>query len=304
MVRISHYSQAVNSSGHQIVEVSGTSGNVFVTDGLTHSKLDTLITEMGDVNLNTDAMEALQTSTNSKLDNIDTSLLGIDTSLQGTLIVEDTAVIDKLGDIDITLSGVATESTLNSVYSAIDSVDTSLQNTLTVEDNLVSGKLDGVNSNLSALATESTLTNLESSLQNIDSSLQGTLRVDPTGTTTQPVSGTVSTIVPTVSGTNNNLLDNQSVDSSYNSPGFDVSDCTRFSIMGNSTDNNSSIIVEFSPDNVNWYRGQYEIYVNWNDNDTPYDFYEGFENACVKYVRLNFSNYFSSSTVNCTVLKQ
>jgi len=116
--------------------------------------------------------------------------------------------------------------------------------------------------------------------------------------TTEPVSGTV------VSGSNNNHLSSQSVTSAYTSSGFDVSSASRFSIMGNTTDNSNSIIVEFSPDNTNWYRANTELYPSYSDFSSPYDFYTSFEGACVKYVRLNFANYTGTETVNCTILTQ
>jgi hypothetical protein len=116
--------------------------------------------------------------------------------------------------------------------------------------------------------------------------------------TTEPVLDTV------VSGTNNNHLSSQSVTSAYTSSGFDVSSASRFSIMGNTTDNSTSIIVEFSPDNTNWYRSNTELYPSYSDFSSPYDFYSSFEGACVKYVRLNFANYTGTETVNATILTQ
>ena len=139
-------------------------------------------------------------------------------------------------------------------------------------------------------------------------SLTGVVTVDGSSVT-QPVSisGTVATTTSAtvVSGTNNNHLSNQTISSGFTSTGFDVSSAKTFSIMGNTTEQSSSIIVEFSPDNTNWYIGNIELYPAWSDPSTPYDFYQSFDSACVKYVRLNFSNYTTlTEVVNCTILTQ
>jgi hypothetical protein len=140
-----------------------------------------------------------------------------------------------------------------------------------------------------------------------DVGVTGTVLVDGSAVT-QPVSisGIVatSTTTPSVTGTNNNHLSGQSVDNTYRSTGFDVSSASRFSIMGNTTDQTSSILLDFSPDGTNWYRANTELYPAWTDTDTPFDFYTSFDGACVKYVRLNFANYTTTETVNCTILTQ
>ena len=251
MVRISQASQAVNSSGEQIVEISPSSC-VSVNDYTSQfslSNIDGKITACDTTNLST---SALQTSANGLLANIDSSL----------------------------------SSTL-----AVSAVSLPLP---------------------SGSATSALQTSANGLLANIDSALGGTLTVDGSAST-QPVSGTVAvssvsgtvaTSAPTVSGSNNNHLSSQSVNSSYVSSGFDVSSSQRFSIMGNTTVQYNSIIVEFSPDNTNWYRANTELYPSYSDSTSPYDFYTSFDGSCVKYARLNFANYSTTGNVNATILTQ
>ena len=67
----------------------------------------------------------------------------------------------------------------------------------------------------------------------------------------------------------------------------------------------NSIVVEFSPDNTNWYRANTELYPSFSDSSSPYDFYTAFDGACVAYVRLNFTNYTTlTEVVNATILTQ
>ena len=139
-------------------------------------------------------------------------------------------------------------------------------------------------------ATSTLQTAGNSSLSAIDTKLAGTL--------------TVSSTVASVSGSNNNHLNNQSVTSAYQSSGFDVSSASRFSIMGNTTEQSQSILIDVSPDNTNWYRINTSLYPVWTDTVSPFDFYESFDGACVSYVRLNFQNYTGTQTVNATILVQ
>ena len=266
MVRISQASQAVNASGEQIVEVSASS-NVNVNDFTTHS------------------------------------LLG------GTLTVDGSATTQPVSAVSLPLpSGAATAANQSTTH-------TLLSGTLTVDGSATTQPVSAVSLPLpSGAATDSNQISANGILTSIDSALAGTLTVDGSATT-QPVSGTVAvssisgtvattTSAPSVSGTNNNHLSSQSVSSAYQSSGFDVSSASRFSIMGNTTDNSSSIIVEFSPDNTNWYRANTELYPSYSDFSSPYDFYTAFDGACVKYVRLNFANYAGTETVNATILTQ
>jgi hypothetical protein len=251
MVRISQASQAVNSSGEQIVEVSASS-NVNVNDFTAQtslSSIDSKITACDTTNLSTSAN---QTTANGLLSSMDSAL-------SGTLAVS--AVSLPLP------TGSATSANQSTANGLLTNIDTALSGTLTVDGS--------------------------ASTQPVS----GTVAVSS-------VSGTVATSAPSVSGTNNNHLSSQSVSSSYQSSGFDVSNASRFSIMGNTTDSSSSILVEFSADNTNWYRANVELYPSYSDVSSPYDFYSSFEGACVKYVRLNFANYPGTETVNATILTQ
>jgi hypothetical protein len=251
MVRISQASQAVNSSGEQIVEISASSTvNVNDTTSQTSlSSIDSKITICDTTNLSTSAN---QTTANGLLSSMDSAL-------SGTLAVS--AVSLPLP------TGSATSANQSTSIGLLTNIDTALSGTLTVDGS--------------------------ASTQPVS----GTVAISS-------VSGTVATSAPTVSGTNNNHLSSQSVSSAYQSSGFDVSSAQRFSIMGNTTDNTNSIIVEFSPDNTNWYRGNTELYPSYSDFSSPYDFYTSFDGACVKYVRLNFANYTTTETVNATILTQ
>ena len=263
MVRISQASQAVNSSGEQIVDISS-SAVVSVNDTTAQtslSSLDTKITSCDTTNLSTSAN---QTSANALLSSISSALSG-------------TLSIDPIG----TTEQPVTVSTLPLPSGAATSVNQTSANGL---------------------------------LTSIDSALGSTLIVDGSAST-QPISGVVSvssisgtvattTTAPSVSGSNNNHLSSQSVTSAYQSTGFDVSSASRFSIMGNTTDNTNSILVEFSADNTTWYRSNTELYPSYSDPSSPYDFYTAFDGACVKYVRLNFANYTGTETVNATILTQ
>ncbi len=231
MVRITQASQAVNSSGEQIVDISS-SAVVSVNDTTSQTSLSSIDSKITACDTSSLATSANQSSANALLSTIDGSLAG-------TLIVDGSSTTQPI-------SGIVT------VSSVTDTV-----------------------------------------------AVSGTVSVSS-------ISGTVATTTtaPSVSGTNNNHLSNQTVSSSYQSTGFDVSSASRFSIMGNTTDNSNSIVVEFSPDNTNWYRANTELYPAWSDPSSPYDFYTAFDGACVAYVRLNFTNYPGTETVNATILIQ
>ena len=263
MVRISKASQAVNSSGEQIVEVSASS-NVTVNDFTSQSSLSSLdskITACDTTNLSTSAN---QTSANALLSSISSAL-------SGTLSIDPTGTTEQpISASSLPLpSGAATSVNQTSANGLLTSIDTALGGTLIVDGSASTQPISGVVS-------------------------------------VSSISGTVATTTsaPSVSGSNNNHLSSQSVTSAYQSTGFDVSGASRFSIMGNTTDSSSSIIVEFSPDNTNWYRANTELYPAWSDPSSPYDFYTAFDGACVKYVRLNFANYPGTETVNATILTQ
>ena len=226
MVRISQASQAVNSSGEQLVEI--TNASVAITSS-------------------------------------------------GTLNVSDSTAQASLSTLSGAVSGTEMQ------------VDIVSAPTLNVSDSTAQASLSSINSTLSSTLT----VDGSGSIQPVS----GTVMVSS-------VSGTVATSAPSVSGSNNNHLSSQSVTSAYTSSGFDVSSASRFSIMGNTTDQSNSILVEVSPDNTNWYRINTELYPVWTDNVSPYDFYSSFDGACVSYVRLNFANYTTTQTVNCTILTQ
>ena len=224
-----------------------------------------------------------------------------------SLIVDGSGVTQPVSAVSLPLpSGAATAANQSTVVSL-------LSGTLTVDGSATTQPVSAASLPLpSGAATATNQTSANGLLSSIDSALSGTLIVDGSAST-QPVSGTVAvssvsgtvaTSAPSVSGTNNNHLSSQSVTSAYQSSGFDVSSASRFSIMGNTTDNTNSILVEFSADNTNWYRANTELFPSYNDFSSPYDFYNSFEGACVKYVRLNFANYTGTETVNATILTQ
>ena len=287
MVRISKASQAVNSSGEQIVDISS-SAVVSVNDSTAQSSLSSLDTKITACDTSSLATSANQTSANALLSTIDSSLAG-------TLIVDGSSSTQPISASALPLpSGAATSANQTSANALLSTIDSSLAGTLIV---------DGSSSTQPVSGTVAV------------SSVSGTVIVDGSSST-QPVSGTVAvssisgtvattTTAPSVSGTNNNHLNNQTVSSSYQSTGFDVSGASRFSIMGNTTDQNNSIVVEFSPDNTNWYRANTELYPSFSDSSSPYDFYTAFDGACVAYVRLNFTNYTTlTEVVNATILTQ
>ncbi len=205
---------------------------------------------------------------------------------------------------------------VNSLGEQVVEISNSIVN---VNDSISQSSLSNIDGKITACDTTNLATSANQStsiglLSSIDSALGATLTVDGSAST-QPISGSVAvtsisgvvattTTSPSVSGTNNNHLSSQSVTSAYQSSGFDVSGASRFSIMGNTTSQYDSIIVEFSPDNTNWYRANTELYPSYSDSSSPYDFYTSFDGACVKYVRLNFANYTGTETVNCTILTQ
>ncbi len=205
---------------------------------------------------------------------------------------------------------------VNSLGEQVVEISNSIVN---VNDSTAQSSLSSLDTKITAcdttnLATSANQTSGNGLLTSINSALGGTLTVDGSAST-QPISGTVAvssisgvvsttSTSPSVSGSNNNHLSSQSVTSAYQSSGFDVSGVSRFSIMGNTTSQYDSIIVEFSPDNTNWYRANTELYPSYSDSSSPYDFYTSFDGACVKYVRLNFANYTGTETVNCTILTQ
>ena len=95
-----------------------------------------------------------------------------------------------------------------------------------------------------------------------------------------------------------------SVTSAYSGSAYYVGSVSKFSFMGNTTNQNEQINIEFSPDGTNWYRINTSLYPTWTDPTSPYDFYQAFEGECVAYVRLNFSSYTGTHTVNCSILTQ
>ena len=171
--------------------------------------------------------------------------------------------------------------------------------TLTVDGSGVTQPVSAASLPLpSGAATSALQTSGNSSLSTLAGAVSGSeMQVDI-------VSGTVATTAPSVSGSNNNHLNGQSVTSAYASSGFDVSSASRFSIMGNTTEQSLAILVEVSPDNSNWYRINTELYPTYTDSVSPYDFYGAFDAACVAYVRLNFAKYTGTETVNATILTQ
>ena len=263
MVRISQASQAVNSSGEQIVDISS-SAVVSVNDTTAQSSLSSLDTKIIACDTSSLATSANQSSANALLSTIDGSLAG-------TLIVDGSSSTQPISASALPLpSGAATSANQTSGNALLSTIDSSLAGTLIVDGSASTQPISGI-------------------------------------VTVSSVTGTVATTTtaPSVSGTNNNHLSNQTVSSSYQSTGFDVSGASRFSIMGNTTDNTNSIIVEFSPDNTNWYRANTELYPSYSDPSSPYDFYTAFDGACVAYVRLNFTNYTTlTEVVNATILTQ
>lgn len=213
----------------------------------------------------------------------------VDISSSAVVSVNDSTAQSSLSSLDTKIttcdtSSLATSANQNSANGLLTSIDSALGSTLIVDGSSSTQPISGS-------VTVSSVTDTVA--------VSGTVSVSS-------ISGTVSTTTtaPSVSGSNNNHLSSQSVTSSYQSTGFDVSSASRFSIMGNTTDNSSSIIVEFSPDNTNWYRANTELYPAWSDPTSPYDFYTAFDGACVAYVRLNFANYTTTETVNATILIQ
>ena len=297
MVRISQASQSVNSSGEQIVEISNSS--LSVSDSVAQLSLSSMDGKIVACDTSGLATSLLQGTANGYLANMDSKMVSCDTSNLATSVLQTTA-----------------NGHLSSMDSKIVSCDTS-----GLATSLLQGTGNGYLANMDSKMVACDTSNLATSinqvtanghLSSIDSALGGTLIVDGSGST-QPVSGTVAvssvsgtvaTSAPSVSGSNNNHLNNQTVTGAYQSSGFDVSSASRFSIMGNTTEQNQSIFVEVSPDNTNWYRINMSLYPVWTDSVSPYDFYESFEGACVNYVRLNFANYTTSHTVNATILTQ
>lgn len=213
----------------------------------------------------------------------------VDISSSAVVSVNDSTAQSSLSSLDTKIttcdtSSLATSANQNSANGLLTSIDSALGSTLIVDGSSSTQPISGS-------VTVSSVTDTVA--------VSGTVSVSS-------ISGTVSTTTtaPSVSGSNNNHLSSQSVTSSYQSTGFDVSSASRFSIMGNTTDSSNSILVEFSPDNTNWYRANTELYPAWSDPTSPYDFYSSFEGACVKYVRLNFANYTTTETVNATILTQ
>lgn len=213
----------------------------------------------------------------------------VDISSSAVVSVNDSTAQSSLSSLDTKIttcdtSSLATSANQNSANGLLTSIDSALGSTLIVDGSSSTQPISGS-------VTVSSVTDTVA--------VSGTVSVSS-------ISGTVSTTTtaPSVSGSNNNHLSSQSVTSSYQSTGFDVSSASRFSIMGNTTDQNNSIVVEFSPDNTNWYRANTELYPAWSDPTSPYDFYTAFDGACVAYVRLNFANYTTTETVNATILTQ
>jgi len=224
----------------------------------------------------------------------------------------------QLNNVIVDGQGLDSEEILYIVVSTnslatVNSVDTTLNilgfNTSNIRRNLVLTTEPASLPLPSGAATSILQTTANGHLSSIDSALGGTLQVNGS-LFTQPVSGAVSilgnvsTSVPIVNGSNNNYMNGVSVTSASNGSSYYVGSFSKFSFMGNTTNQNEQINIEFSPDGTNWYRINTSLYPTWTDPTSPYDFYQSFNNECVAYVRLNFSSYTGTHTVNCTILTQ
>ena len=310
-------SNIVESKNHLSDIDTALTGTLIVSDSVSQSKLDgvnsnltTLITTMGDVDLNTDTLEALQTATNTKLDTVNTNLTG-------------TLRIDPIGTTSQPVSvatlplpsGASTSALQTSANGLLTSIDTSLSGTITVDGSAVVQPVSATvlplptGASTSALQTvgNTYLTNIDGKLTSgsgatVASALQvvaygrdgagnlDALNVDTSG----HLKITVQDEEKDVSDANIWTAQVIANSSSATSSSIDMTLHKHILIMGNTTNTSDSIALQVSNDNTNFYSSDVFIYPNWQTGDFAYHL----RDTPAKYVRLyKINNSGASETI-------
>ena len=328
-----------SQSGNVKVYIDDANADFVVNSGIstatnqttTHTKLDTLITTLGDVDLNTDTLETLQTSTNTKLDSVNVNLaLQATASNQATTHSKLDAVNTNLSTIDTTLGSQATASNqttthtkLDAVNSNLSTIDTTLGSQATASNQATTHtKLDTVNTNLGLLATESTLSTQSGVISSINGKMsQGS---DASLTNAQQVlvygrdsAGGLDALNVDTQGhlkitiqdsekdtTSATLWSAQTIAdlTTANTTAVDMLNHKHIQFYGNTDNTMDNIDIQVSDDNSNWYRLGVFIYPDTNTGDFGYTL----NHSAVRYVRLIKSNNSGASetiTAKYTMMK-
>lgn len=211
---------------------------------------------------------------------------GVNSTLQGTLMVEDSIAQNSLSNIESSLTGtLLVQDTTAQGY--LFNIETYLSGTLAVSDTTAQATLYNIESNQAAQATSALQNAANASLVSIDTYLGGTLAVSDSiaqgslSSINTALAGTLTT-TSGVSRSNGNLAVAASVTSGDVSASVDCNNFKRFAIFGN-LGQSGEVIVQWSNDNAAWYDSPNQF---WS-NASAYDF-SGSAEADARYIRVKY----------------
>ena len=211
---------------------------------------------------------------------------GVNSTLQGTLVVSDSTANGYLSNIESAVQGtLLVEDTI--AQGSLSNIENSLTGTLMVQDTTAQSTLSNIESNQATQATSALQTVGNASLTNIDSALAGTLAVSDSvaqgslSSINTALAGTITT-TSGVSRSNGNLAVASSVTSGDVSASIDCNNFKRFAIFGN-LGQSGEVIVQWSNDNAAWYDSPNQF---WS-NASAYDF-SGSAEADARYIRVKY----------------
>ena len=211
---------------------------------------------------------------------------GVNSTLQGTLQVEDANANSYLSNIENSLlNGINVSDTTAQGY--LFNIETYLSGTLAVSDSTAQATLYNIESNQANLATNALQDAANASLVSIDTILAGTLAVSDSiaqsslSSINTALAGTL-TVTSMVSRSNGNFAVAASVTTGDVSASVDCKNFKRFAVFGN-LGQSGEVIIQWSNDNSAWYDSQHQFWSNSNG----YDF-SGSAEADARHMRIKY----------------
>ena len=207
--------------------------------------------------------------------------------IQGVgMLIKDEDIISAVDGVNSTLQGTlqVEDSTANGYLSNIEN---SLTSTLAVSDSTAQATLYNIESNQANLATNALQDAANASLVSIDTILAGTLAVSDSvaqsslSSINTALAGTLTT-TSMVSRSNGNFAVAASVTTGDVSASVDCKNFKRFSVFGN-LGQSGEVIIQWSNDNSAWYDSQHQFWSNSNG----YDF-SGSAEADARHMRIKY----------------
>ena len=211
---------------------------------------------------------------------------GVNSTLQGTLQVEDSTANGYLSNIENSLTSTLTVEDITA-QATLSNIENSLTSTLAVSDSTAQATLYNIESNQANLATNALQNAANASLVSIDTILAGTLAVSDSvaqsslSSINTALAGTLTT-TSMVSRSNGNFAVAASVTTGDVSASVDCKNFKRFSVFGN-LGQSGEVIIQWSNDNSAWYDSQHQFWSNSNG----YDF-SGSAEADARHMRIKY----------------